>query len=65
MTTKHMQARAADLRAEVSRIMSKTLHGSFANPEDRAYWEQRLKKLNGELSALEEQLRPNRKVFHQ
>ncbi len=50
----------ADLRAEISRIVNVTLRGEFAKPEDRAYWQERVKKLSSRLSALEEQARPSR-----
>lgn len=63
MSAKHLQARAAELRADVSRVANKTLAGTFKNPDDRAYWVQRLHRLNGELSAIEDQLRPSRKAF--
>ena len=41
------------LREETRRISNVTLAGNFTNPEDRAYWADRLKKLTTELSALE------------
>jgi len=46
--------RIIELRAETKRIANVTLRGNFANPDDRTYWEKKLKKLTGELSALEQ-----------
>lgn len=54
------QGRMHWLRTEIRRISNVTLAGKFANPEDRAYWVERLRKLNGELSALETQAKPKR-----
>lgn len=48
------------LREETRRISNVTLAGNFTNPEDRAYWADRLKKLSGELSVLEHQTKPKR-----
>ena len=48
------------LRAEVRRISKVTLAGTFAKPEDREFWVNRVRKLNLELSALEQQVRPRR-----
>lgn len=48
------------LREETKRISNVTLAGNFTNPEDRAYWADRLKKLSGELSVLEHQTKPKR-----
>jgi len=42
------------LRDEIKRISNTTLRGNFSKPEDKKYWEDRLKQLNSELSALEE-----------
>ena len=55
-------ARIHWLREEVKRITNVTLAQQFANDEDRAYWVNRVKKLTGELSALEEAVRPGRIV---
>lgn len=41
------------LRKETKRIANETLRGNFVNPDDREYWVKKLKKLTGELSALE------------
>ena len=46
--------------AEVRRIANVTLQGPFVKEEDRKFWEDRLKKLNLELSALETQTTPKR-----
>ena len=48
-------SRMAWLRDEIKRISNTTLRGNFSKPEDREFWVDRLKKLNSELSALEEQ----------
>ena len=56
----HIRVRIADLQAEIRRIQNTTMAGVFANPEDRNYWVERLKKLNGELAALEKMARPRR-----
>ncbi|WP_199265740.1 hypothetical protein [Alcaligenes faecalis] len=48
-----IECRCIDLRKEISRITNVTLRGDFKNPADRTYWEDRAKKLSGELSALE------------
>lgn len=45
--------RCADLRTEIRRISNVTLRQDFRKPEDRKYWEDRLRKLNGELLSLE------------
>lgn len=55
-----LQGRMHWLREETKRISNLTLAGNFTNPEDRAYWADRLKKLSGELSALEQQTKPKR-----
>jgi hypothetical protein len=51
-------ARIQWLREEVSRISNTTLAGNFVNPDDRAYWVDRLEKLTSELSAFEQSNRP-------
>lgn len=48
------------LREEVSRISNVTLAGTFANEDDRLYWVNRVRKLNSELSALEDSMKPGR-----
>lgn len=48
-----IECRCIDLRKEISRITNVTLRGDFKNQVDRVYWENRAKKLSGELSALE------------
>lgn len=45
--------RCMDLRTEIRRISNVTLREDFRVPEDRKYWEDRLRKLNGELRSLE------------
>jgi len=55
-----LQGRMHWLREETKRISNVTLAGNFTNPEDRAYWADRLKKLSGELSVLEHQTKPKR-----
>ena len=59
-TTPHaaLLSRMHWLREETRRISNVTLAGNFTNPEDRAYWADRLKKLTTELSALESQTTP-------
>lgn len=57
---RELQSRAVTLRAEIARISNTTLAGDFKLPEDRDFWAARLKKLNSELSAIEETLRPKR-----
>jgi len=57
-----LQGRMHWLREETKRISNVTLAGNFTNPEDRAYWADRLKKLTGELSALESQTTPTRLI---
>ena len=42
------------LRGEIKRISNTTLRVDFVKPDDRQYWVDRLKKLNGELNALEQ-----------
>lgn len=59
-TSTAIQLRIHALREEVKRITTTTLRGNFAKPEDRQFWEIRARKLNGELSALEESLRPKK-----
>jgi hypothetical protein len=56
-------ARIHALRLEISRISTVTLRGDFINAEDRLYWVERLKTLNGQLSALEQMSRPCKKAF--
>jgi hypothetical protein len=46
--------RIVELRAETKRISNVTLRGDFKNQDDRTYWQAKLKKLTGELSALEQ-----------
>lgn len=55
-----LASRCIQLRAEISRISNTTLRGDFKLPEDRQYWVDRSKRLNIELSAIEEMLRPKR-----
>lgn len=57
-----LQGRMHWLREETKRISNVTLAGNFTNPEDRAYWVGRLKKLTSELSALESQTTPTRLI---
>ena len=60
MIALQIQSRMQWLRAEVRRIANVTLQGPFVKEEDRKFWEDRLKKLNLELSALETQTTPKR-----
>lgn len=57
-----LQGRMHWLREEAKRISNVTLAGNFTNPEDLAYWADRLKKLTSELSALESQTTPTRLI---
>lgn len=43
------------LREEIKRITTTTLRGNFTKPEDRQYWVDRLKVLNGQLIYWEEE----------
>lgn len=52
------QSRISWLRDEVKRISNTTLRGVFSKDEDRDFWVARVRKLNAELSALEEQVKP-------
>lgn len=62
VTDADRQARIHYLRQEVARITNETLRGDFRNPSDRDYWVSRARKLNGELSALEEQCAAGRRA---
>lgn len=42
------------LRSEIKRITNTTLRGEFKIKSDRQYWVDRLRKLNSELDALEQ-----------
>ena len=53
-----IQIRIVALQKETSRIANVVLRGNFVNPDDLTYWQKRLKKLNGELSGLEQMLKP-------
>jgi len=59
--TAAISARMSWLAAEVKRITNVTLRGEFVNEEDRSFWEFRAKKLNSELSAIENATRPKRR----
>ena len=47
------------LRSEIKRISETTLRGVFVNPDDKDYWVIKLKKMNSELSCLEQMLHDN------
>lgn len=66
MSTKDPHAsKVHRLREEIKRISNVTLGQKFTNPDDRAYWVDRLAKLTSELSALEQEARSSaRKAFH-
>lgn len=57
-----LSLRIKDLQFEIRRISNVTLAGKFTKPEDREFWVNRVRKLNGELSALEDQARPRRRA---
>ena len=57
---RELQSRAVTLREEIARISNTTLGGDFKRSEDRDFWVKRLKQLTGELSSIEEMLRPKR-----
>lgn len=42
------------LRSEIKRVADTTLRGDFVCSDDRKYWERKLKKMNSELSCLEQ-----------
>lgn len=51
-----LDKRAHWLRNEIKRISYTTLRGNFMNIEDREFWIARMRKLNSELSAVEDLL---------
>lgn len=53
MQDKHA-VRKHELREEIKRITNVTLRCDFRNPDDRKYWENRVRKLNCELSSIEQ-----------
>lgn len=58
--TANYQDRAYWLRGEIKR-MAANLRGRFMHQSDRDYCVERLRKMNSELAAIEEILRPQKK----
>jgi hypothetical protein len=61
-TDANSTSRSNFLKEEIKRVSNTTLRGNFTNPEDKTYWEVKLKKMNSELSAIEEIQIKNRKA---